>query len=179
MATAPLTVDITPLKRQPGVQRPFVLSLASLDDVELATAEVRADELHLDLLLEVAGEELIVTGTIGVDWSGPCRRCLEPQQDRAEVELREIFQRAPIEGETYPLGENEVDLEPMVREAVLLHLPVAPLCQSECAGPDPDRFPTSVASETPGDADDPDDPDAGAPPIDPRWAALGELTFDD
>jgi len=136
----------------------------------LETAEVTATELHIDMQLEVAGEELIAQGTINVDWNGPCRRCLENQDGTTTIETREIFQRKPIEGETYCLDENDVDLEPMVRETVLLNLPVAPLCATDCAGPDPTRFPTSVVVDP--------DPDA-EPPADPRWAALSEITFDD
>ena len=172
MARSPFVVDITPLKRQPGTQRPFRATLPPPEGLALATAEVRADELDIDLQLEVAGEELIAQGRIGLVWRGPCRRCLEDQRGRTDVELREIFQKAAIEGETYPLDEDQVDLEPMVRETVLLNLPVAPLCRDDCAGPDPDRFPTAVES------DQPDDDDA-EPPLDPRWAALSELTFDE
>jgi uncharacterized protein len=68
------------------------------------------------------------------------------------------------------LAENDVDLEPMVRETVLLNLPIAPLCREDCAGPDPSRFPTTVEVEPQPDAE---------PPADPRWAALSEITFDD
>ena len=84
--------------------------------------------------------------------------------------MQEIFERVPVEGETYALGENEVDLEPMVRESVLLNLPVAPLCSESCSGPDPERFPTTVAS---------DDAEPAEAKPDPRWAALDELSFDD
>ena len=173
MARSPYIVDITPLKRQPGMQRSFDATLPPPDGVVLTTAEVRATELAFDLQLEVAGDELIAQGSIDVAWTGPCRRCLEVQHAVETVELREIFQKTPIEGETYLLDEDQVDLEPMVREVVLLHLPVAPLCREDCAGPDPDRFPTSVVPD-----EAPEDPDA-PPPVDPRWAALSELTFDD
>ncbi|MEM7093915.1 MAG: DUF177 domain-containing protein [Actinomycetota bacterium] len=172
MAASPFVVDITPLKRQPGVQRPFDPTLAPPDGMALATAEVRATELGFDLQLEVAGEELIAQGTIDIGWTGPCRRCLEDQHEVDAVEVREIFQKVPVEGETYFLDKDQVDLEPMVREVVLLHLPVAPLCREDCAGPDPDRYATSVVSD-----EEPDDD--GEAPIDPRWAALSELTFDD
>ena len=170
MKASAFVVDITPLKRQPGMQKPFLLSIDPPDGMVLESAEVRADQLHLDLQLETAGEELIAQGTITVDWIGPCRRCLEDQSGHTAVELREIFQLRPIEGETYLLDENEVNLEPMVREIVLLNMPVAPLCTLDCAGPDPGRFPTRVAEDP--------DPDA-EPPADPRWAALSELTFND
>jgi len=164
-----LEVDITPLKRKPGSQKQFTVSLPPLDGMALVTAEVRATELHLDLALEVVGEELVAQGTIEVAWTGPCRRCLEEQTDITAIELREVFEKRPDEGETYLLAENEVDLEPMVRETVLLNLPVAPLCRDDCEGPDPSRFPTTVEAEA--------DPEA-EPPADPRWAALSDITFD-
>ncbi len=172
MAKSALVVDITALKRKPGSRQHFEMSLPPLDGLVLASAEVQATALHLDLQLEVAGAELISQGSIGIDWTGPCRRCLEDQAGSTSVEVREIFQRKPVDGETYPLDENEADLEPMIREAVLLHLPVAPLCSEECAGPEPERFPTTVVV-------DPDPDDEPEPAADPRWAALSELTFDD
>ena len=168
---SPYIVDITPLKRQPGKQRPFDTTLPAPDGVALETAEVRATGLSFDLQLEVAGEELIAQGGIDIAWRGPCRRCLEDQDGVTTVDVQEIFQKSPIEGETYFLDEDQVDLEPMVREVVLLNMPVAPLCREDCPGPDPDRFPTSVVV-------DPDPDDAAEPPADPRWAALSELTFD-
>ena len=170
MASSAYVVDITPLKRQPGTQKRFELKTPPPAGVVLETAGIEAKELAIDLQLEVAGEELIAQGTIVVNWRGPCRRCLEDQDGATDVSLREIFQKRPIEGETYLLDENEVDLEPMVRETVLLNMPVAPLCHEDCAGPDPERFPTTVAC----DDDVPDEP-----PADPRWAALSELTFDE
>lgn len=140
--------------------------------VVLETAEVTATQLHINLQLEVAGEELIAQGTITVEWNGPCRRCLEVQDGTTETATREIFQMRPVDGETYKLEENDVDLETMIRETVLLNMPIAPLCSEDCAGPDPGRFPTSVVQDVVVDED-------AEPPADPRWAALSELTFDD
>jgi len=172
LARSAYYVDITPLKRKPGAQQRFDLSTAPPAGVVLETAEVAATQLHIDLQLEVVGEELIAQGSISVDWNGPCRRCLETQDGTTNITTREIFQRRPVEGETYQLDENDVDLEPMVRETVLLNMPIAPLCSADCAGPDPGRFPTSVVQDAPESDDD-------SPPGDPRWAALDELTFDD
>jgi len=171
LAPSPLVVDITPLKRQPGTQRPFKESLAPPAGVVLESAEVTATQLHLDLQMEMRGEEIVAQGTITVEWNGPCRRCLEHQDGSTEFKIQEIFQRPPVEGETYYLDKDDVDLEPMVRESVLLNMPVAPLCSLDCAGPDPERFPTSVESD--------EVPDGAEPPADPRWAALSEITFDD
>ena len=36
--------------------------------------------------------------------------------------------------EAYPLTGDELDLEPLARDAVLLELPLAPLCSEDCRG---------------------------------------------
>ena len=79
--------------------------------------------------------------------------------------VSEIFSTCPIEGETYPIGNNQIDLSDLARDAVLLDLPTAPLCAEDCPGPAADLFPVS----TEVDVDD------GAAPMDPRWAALDVL----
>ena len=63
-------------------------------------------------------------------------------------------------------ASDDIDLEPLIREAVLLDLPVAPLCGDDCRGPAPDTYPAEPAADP--------DPDA-EPPRDPRWAALDDL----
>ena len=70
---------------------------------------------------------------------------------------------------------DEVDLEPVVRDAVLLALPLAPLCGETCAGPDPESFPTGPAGERRLEEQEAEEEPAG----DPRSAALRELRLDD
>jgi uncharacterized protein len=107
-------------------------------------------------------------------WTGECRRCLEATGGELEATLSEVFEPDPVEGETYPLGRDHLDLEPAVREALALALPLAPLCDEACAGPDPGGHPVTVE---PDDTDDESD-DHGGEPADPRWAALDQLRFD-
>ena len=57
-----------------------------------------------------------------------------------------------------------MDLEPVVRDAALLNLPLAPLCRPDCAGPAPEALP--VRRRRRGA------PTRRPPPRDPRWAAL-------
>ena len=115
-----------------------------------------------------------MTGTLHVSWVGECRRCLEPTGGVADVDVREIYERSAVEGETFELDGDQVDLEPMAREQVLLALPLAPLCDDACVGPAPDQFPATVER----DAHEPDGDD-DRPAGDPRWAALDALNFDD
>ena len=166
----PLELGVTEQLRHPGVRRSIERSVA-IPGLSTSSASVPdGAEVGLSGVVEATGADVVVTGTLEVPWTGECRRCLAPVEGRQQVEVREVFARHPVEGETYPLANDTIDLEPMVREAVLLALPLAPLCATECAGPDPDRFPASAHT------DGTDDP----PPVrDPRWAALDDLRFDD
>lgn len=164
-----LLVDAGEALRHPGTRRP-VRREVTVDDLALSTVRVPADAVvDLDLELEAVGADVVVTGTVSAPWVGECRRCLEPVHGELSIPVREIFERRPTEGQTYPLpDDDQLDLEPLVREAVLPSLPLTPLCRPDCAGPDPERFPASVASDEP----------PATPPVDPRWAALGELKLD-
>lgn len=164
---AALRLDITALRRTPGNRRDLQMIVDGLDGVALPSVDVEATEIDIDLVLEVVGDQLIALGELGATYTGPCRRCLEPHTDRVSLEVREVFEKAPVEGETYPLEDEFVDLRPMVREALVLSLPVAPLCGEDCQGPVPEAFETE------------DEDEADGPIADPRWAALEGLTFDE
>jgi uncharacterized protein len=172
---SPLRLGVTELRRRPGTQRPVALA-AALPDLAITTARVPdGAELELEGVLEaVEGSGAItLAGHVAVPWVAECRRCLEEVSGVEDVELREVFETRPTPGETYPIEGDEIDLEPVLREAALLHLPLAPLCREDCRGPAPEAFPAVRE----GDAA-PAEPD-GEPPRDPRWAALDVLRGED
>jgi uncharacterized protein len=180
MGARPLVVGIADLRRQPGTRRRFQRGVP-LDGLAITSARVPDDaEIGLDLELEALSNGLVATGTLTVPWEGECRRCLRDVRSETVADIREVFEPSPVEGETYPLGDDLVDLEPMVRDAVLLTLPLAPLCDEGCLGPAPDTFPAVVEGDGPEASDDPGGAAAAAsrPPTDPRWAALDDLRFD-
>lgn len=167
-SSRPLQVSVIEDLRRPGTRREVQRS-ATLDGLGISSASVPAGtDVDADLVVEVIGDDLVVTGSVTFAWAGDCRRCLSEVVSSSTVRLREVFERRPVEGETYLLGDGMVDLEPMIRETVLLALPLAPLCAEECVGPDPERFPASIADDS-----------ADVEVRDPRWAALDELKFDD
>lgn len=173
---------VADLRRRPGVQRPVQRSLPAeaLGELVTSTALVPpGSDVELDAVAEASGADIVLTGTLAFAWEGECRRCLQPVAGRVEAEVREIFQAQPVEGETWPVEGDAVDLAPVLREAILLALPLVPLCAEDCAGPDPERFPTRVESDAAAGGEDEEDvvADAG-PPADPRWAALDDLRFD-
>jgi uncharacterized protein len=197
----PLVVPIAELRRRVGTRRPLqrevdvaaVHDLAS-DDGVAGTIVPPGGAIDVDLVVESVLEGVTVTGTLRAPWRAECRRCLETVEGEAEIEVQELFEASPTPGETYPLDGDQIDLEPLVRDAVLLGLPLSVLCSETCAGPDPERFPAQVEGADPEDGAEDEaehEADSGAagstergegeaePPGDPRWAALRELRFDD
>jgi uncharacterized protein len=165
--TPSLRVGVADLRRHPGTRRRWT-GTARLEGLVVSSSRVRHDAaVEIAVELEAISGGLVVEGLVRVPWEGECRRCLEPVRGLVEARVREVFEDRPTEGETYPLEPEEVDLAPMVRDAVLLALPLAPLCRAACSGPAPESFPTGPAA-TPE-----------RPPVDPRWAALDELRFAD
>ena len=63
-----------------------------------------------------------------------CSRCLQPVEGTIDVHVDELFETAPLAGETYQLDDDALDLLPLVRDVLLLELPTAPLCRDDCAG---------------------------------------------
>lgn len=166
----PFVVSTAEMFRHHGKRSP-VERRGPLPGVALTTSHVAdGTDVVADLVLEAQGTTVTATGTVTAEWVGECRRCLAPTGGELVVELSEVFEPEPVEGETYALGKDFVDLTPALLEAIALALPIAPLCDELCAGPDPDAHPVVVAE---------DEPDgAPAPKADPRWAALDELNFD-
>jgi uncharacterized protein len=166
---SPLLAPVTELRRHLGTRRE-VRAAVELPGLGTSTAHVVADEpVEVDLVVESISQGVSVSGTVRARWSGQCRRCLEDVTGELDVDVKEIFETAPTEGETWPLDSDEIDLEPVVREAVLLALPLAPLCDEGCLGPAPDRFPAVV------EVDAAVSEGGDEAPRDPRWAALDQL----
>jgi uncharacterized protein len=164
-------VPVTALRRQTGARREEqragrVGELSVVGSVVPASAEVVAD-LRLD---SISGG-IEVTASIHAPWQGECRRCLRPIEGELRCEVRELFRpRADHEApdadeETYPLGGDHLDLRPLVRDALLLELPLAPLCREDCHG----LCPTCGADLNLGTCE------CAAVATDPRWAALDTL----
>lgn len=116
-----------------------------------------------------------VRATVAAAWEGECRRCLDPVTGDVNLVLTVPFlpeRQASEDADAYPIDGDVVDVGEVVREELMLALPLTPLCREDCDGADPERFPTVVTQDL--DADDSDEE-----AIDPRWAALSGLTFDE
>ncbi|WP_232755852.1 DUF177 domain-containing protein [Leucobacter sp. PH1c] len=128
-----------------------------------ALAEIPAGEtVELDLRLESVHEGILVSAEARTTMHAECGRCLKDFTTPFQVEFQELFAYTPTEADEYEVHGDHVDLEPPLRDAVVLALPFQPVCRPDCPGLDPEsgELREAMAAAVP-DAD-----------IDPRWAAL-------
>ena len=155
-----------------------IVRRASLEKLGVGLSRVLDGQVNVNLTLEAQGREVVAVGTLRAAWAGECRRCLKSMSGNLDLTVREVFVEdenggvggsldSIHEADTYPLGAESLDLEPMVRDALLLALPLAPLCSLNCLGPDPERFPAGSRAEI--------GPAGETAAGDPRWAALDAL----
>lgn len=171
---APLVLDIRDLGRRAG-------SLLRVDRTVPAPAELGTEvigiptgsDIELELRLESVEEGVLVSGTARVNVAGTCSRCLDPLGYEWVADLQELF--CYRDADPDPEADEDlrwieghlVDLDPTLRDAVVLDLPLAPVCREDCPG---------LCSEC--GVRLADDPDHHHEVSDPRWAALAELLDD-
>ena len=166
-------LDTRELGRRPGSQREVSRTVPAPADLGIEVLRVpEGAPVELDLRIEAVMEGVLVTGTARAALEGECARCLEPISDEIEVRFQELFvyddrEVDPDEElEVSKLQDDLVDLEPLLRDAVVLALPFQPLCEDDCPG-----LCVECGARL---ADDPDH--THDEPVDPRWAALATLT---
>jgi DUF177 domain-containing protein len=171
-APGPWSLDVRALSRQPGHLRRVSLDVDAPDDLGTVVLKARVDSLvHLDLRLETVAEGIVATGTVSAEMAGECARCLDPLEFVETAEFQELYvypESDAEEDEALRLSGDHLDLEPAVRDALVLDLPFQPLCRPECPG-----LCVECGFRL---ADDPAH-DHGDK-IDERWAGLRSLTED-
>ena len=133
-AHRPFVVHVAKLRRAIGTRWHEVRRGAIEDLACSGSAVPERTEVEADVVLESVFGGVAVTGTVRAPWAGSCRRCLAPAGGTLVVPVREHYTEGGDGEETYPLADGDVDLEPLVRDAVLLELPQAPLCRADCQG---------------------------------------------
>jgi uncharacterized protein len=170
----PLRFDLRELGRRAGSLREYRRSVPAPAGLGLDLVGVpEGAPLALELRLESVTEGVLVTGTVTAPIAGQCGRCLDPLSAEIAVEICELFaypdsstDQTSEEDEIHRIDGEILDVEPAVRDAVVLGLPWTPLCRPDCAGLCPtcgqrlDELPAGHTHET----------------IDPRWAGLARFT---
>jgi uncharacterized protein len=178
----PLVIDTHELGRRPGALQRLTREIDAPRDLGIqdVIGVPEGSPVELDLRLESVMEGVLVTGTARATAEGECVRCLEPVGLELEADFQEMFSypdaddRGRVIAEPGDDAEDDegrlfiedglIDLEPLLRDAVVLALPMQPVCQEDCPG---------LCSEC--GVRLADDPDHHHDAVDIRWAALQGL----
>ncbi|MFE2066871.1 MULTISPECIES: YceD family protein [unclassified Streptomyces] len=178
----PFVFDTHELGRRPGALQRLTRTVDAPADLGIAgvIGVPQGAPVELELRLESVMEGVLVTGTARAQAEGECVRCLEPVEQELEADFQELFSYpdaddrgrviaepgddAEDDEDRYFIEDGLFDLEPVLRDAVVLALPMQPVCQDDCAG---------LCSECGVRLTD--DPDHHHDAVDIRWAALQGL----
>ncbi len=181
-----LVFDTRLLGRQAGSALTQTRTVPAPDNLrlELVGVPVGAD-VALDVRFEAVSEGVLATGTATAPLAGECARCLAPLTSSVTASFQELYlytdkhdkrdkrdkhqerdEHEEQDDEERHLDGDLLDLEPAFRDAVVLALPMSPLCREDCPGLCVECG-VPLADAGPGHRHE----DAA----DPRWAALKQL----
>jgi uncharacterized protein len=163
---SPYAVSVVDILHRPGEMREKSIDVVVDDEMGNAVIGVRKGaQLHIDVRLEALHDGILVSGDVDGIAEGECVRCLIEVAVPVEVEFAELFAYSFDEAFDYTVQDDHVNLEPLVRDAVVLSLPFQPVCQEDCLGLCPECGVRLL--DNPGHEHE--------APVDPRWAALAGL----
>lgn len=179
------------LPRRAGEMKEYELDILVKEKFGVALISVPAGELiEVDARLESVTEGILLSADVYAVAQGECIRCLDPLEIVIERKIQELYNYEPTNergkrkrksstqdltsedlevAEEFIMDGDILDLEPPIRDAILLSLPTNPVCSEECLGLCPEcggkwsDLPKEHAHEV----------------IDARWASLGSLSLDD
>jgi uncharacterized protein len=171
------------LGRQAGSSLTQTRTVPAPDDLRLELIGVPAGaDIPLEVRFEAVSEGVLVTGTAIAPLAGECARCLAPLTSSVTVGFQELYlytdsrhdkhdkhdeQEEQDAGELYHLDGDLLVLEPAFRDAVVLALPMSPLCREDCPG---------LCAECGARLADTGPDHRHDAAVDPRWAALQQLS---
>ena len=161
-----LVLDTRDLGRRAGAMKVVQTSVEAPADLGIAVIGVPpGSPVELDLRLESVVEGVLVSGFATVQLRGECVRCLGEVSEELEIDVQELFvypESDATDDEASRLEGDLVDLEPLLRDGVVLDLPFQPLCREDCQG---------LCVECGANLND-DPQHTHDAPLDPRWEKL-------
>jgi uncharacterized protein len=192
MALSPFIISAHDLPRRPGEIRQLRLEIDEHEALGFDVLAIAEDEpIDIDYTLQSVDEGVLVTGTVVSVASGECGRCLDPLEIDVDESFQDLYEydvdprqarkadkkkSAQKRKEEEELSEEDdevrhmvgelIDLEGPIRDAIILNLPINPLCDPNCEG----------LCQGCGEKWATLPEDHSHEQIDPRWAGLAGLT---
>jgi uncharacterized protein len=184
-STNPFILNTHDLPRRAGEMKEYQLDIPAHARIGVPLIAVpEGDLVELDVRLESVTEGVLASADIYAIAHGECIRCLDPVEVVIDRKIQELYRYEPtnekgrkkrredddvdLDGEEELQMEGDLmDLEIPVIDAIILTLPVNPLCSEECLGLCPDcgekweNLPEGHAHEV----------------VDARWSGLDGLDF--
>jgi len=181
----PFILNTHDLPRRAGEMKEYQLDIPAHARIGVPLIAVpEGDLVELDIRLESVTEGVLASADIYAIAHGECIRCLDPVEVVIDRKIQELYRYEPtnekgrkkrrddedvdLEGtEELQMEGDLMDLEIPIIDAIILTLPVNPLCSDECLGLCPDcgekweNLPEGHAHEV----------------IDARWSGLDGLDF--
>ena len=183
-----LVFDMRQLGRQAGSALTQTRTVPAPGDLRLELIGVPVGtDVALEVRFEAVSEGVLATGTAIAPLAGECARCLTPLRSSVTAGFQELYlypdgrhdkhdkhekhdkydeQEEQDAEELYYLDGDLLDLEPAFRDAVVLALPMSPLCREDCPGLCAECG-VPLADAGPGHRHE--------QAADPRWAALKQF----
>ena len=174
---SPLVLDTRELDRRPGTMLELSRTVDLPEDLGTDVIAIQAGTpVDIEVRLESVVEGVLLTGSVRGTASGACVRCLDPVELAVDGTFKELFAYTDRAAHHHEVGPTRtrtrctswsvdlIDLEPVLRDAVVPTLPFQPVCRPDCPG---------LCSEC--GVQLADDPDHHHDVFDPRWSALRGL----
>jgi uncharacterized protein len=166
-AESPYLIAVHDIMHKAGAMREYKLEITVPENLGDSIINVPAgSDIDLDLRVESVHEGILATGEVFADADGECSRCLDPLTLPVEVDFQELFAYSLTNEDEFVVNDEQIDLEQVIRDAVVLSLPFKPVCRKNCLGLCPDCG--LKIAENPHHVHE--------APVDSRWTALQSFT---
>jgi uncharacterized protein len=106
-----------------------------IPDISISSAwSLAEDNVHIECSLESVEAGILVRGKAVTSWEGECRRCLEPATGPLVADLKDIYSKNADSDSEYVIQRGKIDLSLAARDALIVELPLAPICRPDCKG---------------------------------------------
>jgi uncharacterized protein len=133
MSRGPFILNVADLLGGQASSRP--VTVTEPVDWKIEMIEVSQDPpLEADLVLHPVSGGIAVTGRVRFTTKDTCYRCLTETLTDRDASIGALFDTNNDDDETYPLEGYEIDVSQMLRDEVLLSLPIIEDCGDDCLG---------------------------------------------